>query len=139
VRLQLVSSVERWAFNGLMYRRMLGMAHRALVRHGLPAPHAAGGAAGLLRRAGVEWVIDHSQVGAGYGVPTDAATRAMEDAAALGLRLETTYTAKCLAGMRRALAEHPVDGPVLLWNTHAGNDLRAHVREGWEAQCPIAL
>jgi hypothetical protein len=32
-----------------------------------------------------------------------------------------------------------VDGPVLLWNTHAGNDLRAHVREGWEAQCPIAL
>jgi D-cysteine desulfhydrase len=139
VRMHLVSSVERWAFNGLMYRRMLGMAHRAMVRHGLPAEHAAGGAAGLLRRAGVEWVIDHSQVGGGYGVPTDAATRAMEDAAAEGLRLETTYTAKCLAGMRRALAERPVDGPVLFWNTHASNDLRAHVREGWQADCPLVL
>jgi hypothetical protein len=139
VRLHLVSSVERWAFNGLMYRRMLGMAHRAMVRHGLPAEHAAGGAAGLLRRAGVEWVVDHTQVGGGYGVPTDAATRAMEDAAAEGLQLETTYTAKCLAGMRRALAERPVDGPVLLWNTHAGNDLRAHVREGWQAECPLVL
>jgi D-cysteine desulfhydrase len=139
VRLHLVSSVERWAFNGLMYRRMLGMAHRAMVRHGLPEPHAAGGAAGLLRRAGVEWSIDHSQVGGGYGVPTDAATQAVEDAGALGLRLETTYTAKCLAGMRRALAERPVEGPVLLWNTHGSNDLTPHIREGWEAQCPVEL
>lgn len=137
VRLHLVSSVERWAFNELMYRRMLGMAHRALVRHGLPQAHAAGGAMGLLRRAGVEWTIDHGQVGGGYGVPTEAATRAMTDASAAGLRLETTYTAKCLAGMRRALAERPVDGPVLFWNTHGSNDLRAHVREGWEAQSPI--
>lgn len=139
VRLHLVSSVERWAFNGLMYRRMLGMAHRALVRHGLPASHAAGGAAGLLARAGVEWVIDHSQVGGGYGVPTDAATRALEDAAAEGLRLETTYTAKCVAGMRRALAERPVEGPVLFWNTHGCNDLRPYVREGWEAECPPGI
>jgi len=139
VRLHLVSSVERWAFNGLMYRRMLGMAHRAMVRHGLPEPHVTGGAAGLLARAGVEWEVDHSQVGGGYGVPTERATRAMDDAATEGLRLETTYTAKCMAGMRRALAERPVDGPVLFWNTHASNDLRAHVREGWEADCPVRL
>lgn len=139
VRLHLVSSVERWAFNGLMYRRMLGMAHRAMVRHGLASEHAAGGAAGLLRRAGVTWSIDWSQVGGGYGVPTLAATRAMEDAAVQGLRLETTYTAKCVAGMRRALTQHPVDGPVLFWNTHASNDLRAHVREGWEADCPAGI
>jgi 1-aminocyclopropane-1-carboxylate deaminase/D-cysteine desulfhydrase-like pyridoxal-dependent ACC family enzyme len=139
VRLHLVSSVERWAFNGLMYRRMLGMAHGALVRHGLPAEHAAGGAAGLLRRAGVEWVIDWSQVGGGYGVPTPEATRAVEDAAVQGLALETTYTAKCMAGMRRALTEHPVEGPVLFWNTHASNDLSVHVREGWEADCPPGI
>lgn len=139
VRLHLVSSVERWAFNGLMFRRMLGMGHRAMVRHGLAAEHAAGGAAGLLRRAGVEWVIDHSQVGGGYGVPTEAATQALEDARAQGVPLETTYTAKCLAGMRRALAEHPVEGPVLFWNTHAGNDLRVHIRDGWEADCPLTL
>jgi D-cysteine desulfhydrase len=139
VRLHLVSSVERWAFNGLMYHRMLGMAHRAMVRHGLSDPHAAGGATGLLRRAGVTWSIDHSQVGGGYGVPTEAATRAMDDAAAHGLRLETTYTAKCLAGMRQALSQHAVDGPVLFWNTHASNDLRQHVREGWEAECPPGI
>ena len=139
MRLHLVSSVERWAFNALMYRRMLGMAHRALVRHGLADEHARGGAAGLLARAGVTWRIDHSQVGGGYGAPTEAATRAMDDARAQGLRLETTYTAKCVAGMRRALAEHPVDGPVLFWNTHAGNDLSVHVREGWEADCPLVL
>lgn len=139
VHLHLVSSVERWAFNAVLYRRMLGMAHRALVRHGLPDRHAQGGAMGLLRRAGVTWRIDGSQVGGGYGVPTEAATRAMDDAAAHGLRLETTYTAKCVAGMRRALAEHPVDGPVLFWNTHASNDLRVHVRPGWQDRCPIVL
>ncbi len=139
MRLHLVSSVERWAFNGIMYRRMLGAAHRALVRHGLPAEHAAGGAGGLLARAGVTWLIDHSQVGGGYGVPTEAATRALADAASQGLRLETTYTAKCMAGMRRALEREPVEGPVLFWNTHASNDLGALVREGWEADCPPGI
>jgi len=138
-RLHLVSSVERWAFNGLMYRRMLGMGHRAMVRHGLVEPHAAGGAAGLLARAGVRWSIDVSQVGGGYGVPTDAATQAVDDARAHGLRLETTYTAKCIAGMRRALAAHPVEGPVLFWNTHGANDLRAHIVEGWRERCPVVL
>ncbi|MCX4241038.1 pyridoxal-phosphate dependent enzyme [Paraliomyxa miuraensis] len=138
MRLHLVSSVERWGFNGVMFRRMLGMAHRVMVQHGLPASQAKGSAGQLLEHAGVTWCIDHSQVGGGYGVPTDAATQAMEDARAQGLRLETTYTAKCVAGMRRALAEHPVEGPVLFWNTHASNDLRAHVREGWQADCPFA-
>lgn len=139
VRLHLVSSVERWAFNRLMYQRMLGMAHRAMVRHGLRPEHAAGGASGLLDRAGVTWRIDPSQVGGGYGVPTEAATRAVDDARAHGLRLETTYTAKCIAGMRQALAAQPVEGPVLFWNTHGANDLRAHIVEGWQARCPVKL
>ncbi len=139
VRLHLVSSVERWAFNGLMYRRMLGMAHRSMVKHGLRDEFAAGGASGLLGRAGVRWSVDFSQVGGGYGVPTDAATRAVDDAGAHGMKLETTYTAKCIAGMRRALAAQPVEGPVLFWNTHGGNDLRRHVAPGWEERCPIVL
>lgn len=138
-RLHLVSSVERWAFNRLMYRRMLGMAHRAMVRHGLREEHAAGGATGLLARGGVRWQIDFSSVGGGYGVPTEAASRAMQDAGAHGLRLETTYTAKCIAGMRRALAARPVDGPVLFWNTHGANDLRAHIVPDWQARCPVVL
>jgi D-cysteine desulfhydrase len=139
MQLHLVSSVERWAFNGLLFRRMLGMAHRVMVQHGLSAEQAKGSATQLLEQAGVTWRIDHSQVGGGYGVPTEAATRAMEDARGQGLRLETTYTAKCVAGMRRALTEHPVEGPVLFWNTHASNDLSVHVRDGWQADCPIAL
>lgn len=138
-RLHIVSSVERWGFNGLMYRRMLGMAHRRMVACGLPSEHAAGGASGLLSRAGIEWSIDHSQVGGGYGVPTDEASRAVDDARDHGLALETTYTAKCIAGMRRALAGSSARGPVLFWNTHASNDLRPHIREGWQERCPVEL
>ncbi|MEM7157370.1 MAG: pyridoxal-phosphate dependent enzyme [Myxococcota bacterium] len=138
-RLHIVSSVERWAFNGFMYRRMMSNAHRLLVQHGLRAEHADGGVKGLLGRAGIEWSIDHSQVGGGYGVPTDAANQAVEDARAQGVALETTYTAKCIAGMRRALAAEAVEGPVLFWNTHAGNDLRARIVDGWEERCPIEL
>lgn len=138
-RLHIVSSVERWAFNGLMYRRMLGMAHRRMVAQGLPRELAKGGAKGLLSRGGVEWSIDHSQVGGGYGVPTDAASQAVEDARAQGIALETTYTAKCIAGMRVALSRGDHEGPVLFWNTHASNDLSRHVREGWRERCPVTL
>ncbi|MCA9652916.1 MAG: pyridoxal-phosphate dependent enzyme [Myxococcales bacterium] len=138
-RLHIVSSVERWAFNGLMYRRMMGLAHRRMVADGLRAEHAEGGAAGLLARAGVEWSIDHSQVGGGYGVPTEAASRALEDGREHGLALETTYTAKCIAGMRAALRGSAITGPVLFWNTHASNDLRPLVREGWQERCPVEL
>lgn len=138
-RLHIVSSVERWAFNGIMYRRMLGLGHGCLVEHGLADEHAKGGAGALLRRGGVQWSIDHSQVGGGYGVPTPLANTAVADAQAHGLALETTYTAKCIAGMRRALAASPVDGPVLFWNTHAGNDLSSHIIDGWEDEYPLAL
>ncbi|MCH9683401.1 MAG: pyridoxal-phosphate dependent enzyme [Deltaproteobacteria bacterium] len=139
VHLHLVSSVERWAFNRLLYRRMLAMAHRTLVQHGLPPEHAKGGAAGLLSRAGVRWSIDHSQVGGGYGEPTPDASAAVERSQGEGLRLETTYTAKCVAGMRRALSSQPVEGPVLFWNTHGANDLSPHIESGWESLAPASL
>jgi len=138
-RLHIVSSVERWAFNGIMYRRMLGMGRRELVAHGLRAEHTEGGVAGLLGRAGIAWRIDHSQVGRGYGVPTVEASRAVTEAGEQGLRLETTYTAKCIVGMRRALANDPIEGPVLFWNTHGGNDLRKGIVADWESRCPFAL
>ena len=53
---------------------------------------------------------------------------------------QTTYTAKCLAALRRVESLH-VGAPrnVLLWNTHGGNDLRAHVLPDWRERCPIAL
>lgn len=137
--LHIVSSVERWAFNRLMYHRMLGLGHGCLVAHGLRADAAQGGPVGLLRRSGVTWSIDFSQVGGGYGVPTEPSSQAVDDARAHGLALETTYTAKCVAGMRRALLAQPVDGPVLFWNTHAGNDLRRQLEPGWRERSPVAL
>jgi 1-aminocyclopropane-1-carboxylate deaminase/D-cysteine desulfhydrase-like pyridoxal-dependent ACC family enzyme len=139
-RLHLVSSVERWAFNRLLFARKLAQAHDELLRRGLPEARGRS-ARRWLADAGIEVVIDHSQVGGGYGVPTEAARAAQHHAAAHGLGLETTYTAKCLA----ALMQHEhgrSDGGernVLLWNTHASNDLAALVLPDWRARSPIAV
>lgn len=135
----LVSSVERWAFNRVMLGRMLGVAHRELLTRGLvDAP--PGSAKDWLARAGITFAIDHTEVGGGYGSPTPAGVGAAELAAVHGLSLETTYTAKCLAVLRRIEAAH--SGPprnVLLWNTHGGNDLREHVAADWRERCPIIV
>jgi D-cysteine desulfhydrase len=135
--LRLVSSVERVALNRWMLHRKLSATHRELGRRGLASEHIAGGVAALLDRAGVTWSIDHGQLGTGYGVPTAAAERALALAADNGIVLEGTYTAKCLAGL---LADGlAVRGPVLFWNTHAGNDLRRHVASGWTSNLPPSL
>ena len=58
-----------------------------------------------------------------------------------GLRLETTYTGKCLAALRRDLADprrRPA-GPVLFWTTHGDNDLREHVEPAWTQRLPATL
>ena len=61
-------------------------------------------------------------------------------AAEHGLALETTYTAKCLAALQRhEHADREGDAhDVLLWNTHAGNDLRPLVDPDWRQRSPIA-
>lgn len=135
--LRLVASVERAVLNRWMVQRKLATTHRELGRRGLAAEHIVGGAAALLRRAGVTWSIDHAQIGPGYGVPTAAAERAVALAADHGIVLEGTYTAKCLAGL---LADgKAVPGPILFWNTHAGNDLSGHVASGWTSNLPASL
>jgi D-cysteine desulfhydrase len=66
------------------------------------------------------------QLGDGYGAPTPAAERALGAAADAGLRLETTYTGKCLAELldrRRRGALR--GGPVLFWNTYNAVDAEA--------------
>lgn len=135
----LVSSVEPWAFNRVLLHRKLAAAHAELRRHGLvDAP--AGSATQWLRRAGVGFAIDHTEVGRGYGSPTGPAIAALEFAAAHGLAIETTYTAKCLAALRRIESAH-VGAPrrVLWWNTHAGNDLTALVDPDWRERCPVVV
>lgn len=83
----------------------------------------------LMRRAGADlpalslraadFRLERGWLGPGYGAPTPEALRAVEAAARAGLRLETTYTGKCLAALLAAAPEPPTAaGPVLLWNTH---------------------
>ncbi|MBK8265986.1 MAG: pyridoxal-phosphate dependent enzyme [Nannocystis sp.] len=137
--LRIVAAVERWGFNGLLLRRMLGQIFAELVAHGLGDSLGRGGVAGLLAGAGVTWSIDHTQVGPGYGAPTAAGAEAVRLAAQHGLHLETTYTGKCLAALRGDLRGGRAQGPVIFWNTHAGADLRRWVKPGWEAALPQRL
>jgi D-cysteine desulfhydrase len=79
----------------------------------------------LLRRAGatppdpaaslrlVE--LRHDQIGPGYGHATPQAEAALERLAALGLRLDVTYTAKAAAGLLAAAGA--AGAPPLLWQT----------------------
>jgi len=134
--LTLVSSVERWAFNRFLFHRKVEQALALLRRCGLAVPR---GAKGLLARAGVQVVVDHEEVGGGYGVPTASGQNEVELAGQHGLALETTYTGKCVAALRRD-ASKARDGRVcLFWNTHAARDLAPLVRTGWQAACPFPI
>jgi len=67
-----------------------------------------------------------SQLGAGYGAPTDAGRDAVGAAGACGLQLETTYTGKSLAEiLERRRRDALPRGPVLFWNTYNGVDVAA--------------
>ena len=88
----------------------------------------------MTRGAGLTWSIDHGQVGRGYAVPTGAGEDAVALARHHGVRLETTYTGKCAAALRADLQREAPSGPVLLWNTHASNDIARRVTPGWEAR-----
>ncbi|HET6585204.1 MAG TPA: pyridoxal-phosphate dependent enzyme [Nannocystaceae bacterium] len=132
-RLHLVSSVEWWAFNRVLLDRKIAATWAALAHHGLIDPPRE--ASSLLD--GIELVVDHAEVGDGYGAPTPAGLFEVERARDHGLVLETTYTAKCVAALRRdgADADHP--RTVLFWNTHGNNDLSPHIDPDWRARSPI--
>jgi D-cysteine desulfhydrase len=97
-------------------RKLARMARAALERLRLPltAPRE-------LAESDFEFV--RSQLGAGYGAATEAARAAVEQAAGLGLRLETTYTGKCLAALIQRAHAQPPAGPVLFWNTFNAVDV----------------
>lgn len=110
---------------------------------------AARAAHALLRRAdasvpderisAADFDLTREQLGPGYGASTPAAERAVAIAAEAGLRLETTYTGKCLAALiERARGGPP--GPVLFWNTYNGIDVAARApRLATVAELPPAL
>ncbi len=137
--LRIVSAVEGWSFNRLLYRRMLGQIAATLAVHGLDPARLRGGVVGLLAEAGVTWSIDHRHVGRGYAVPTAEGRVVIARAADHGLHLEPTYTGKCMAGLTADLGRGEAVGPVLLWNTHGPNDLRRWIDLDWRARLPAGL
>lgn len=136
----LVSAVEPLLFNRWLYRLKLGSLFAELRRRRprQPLPRSIGA---WFADVGVHWRIDHTQVGPGYAVPTPASRATVDAAAEHGLELENTYTGKCVAAMRADLDRGDISpgSHVLFWHTHASNDLREHVRDGWEAHLPPRL
>jgi D-cysteine desulfhydrase len=82
-----------------------------------------------LRFEARDFEIARNQLGPGYGATTPEAEAALAVAAAAGLHLEPTYSAKCLAELlaRGRRGELP-RGPVLFWNTFNGVEVRAPAR-----------
>lgn len=81
-------------------------------------------------------LIDHTQLGKGYGYPTPAAMKAVEIFRQNGIGIETVYTGKAAAAMLHDL-KNGLKGNVLFWNTR-----RAELpppAEGWEKKLPVSL
>ncbi len=73
------------------------------------------------------------QIGDGYGAPTEASRQAVDAAARCGLRLENTYTGKCIAELRsRARRGALPREPVLFWNTYSAVDVEARAPQALE-------
>ena len=67
--------------------------------------------------------IETRELGRGYGIATDTARFADGLARTDGIVLETTYTAKTLAGLVRDAATRPPRVPLLYWHTLSSADL----------------
>jgi len=91
----------------------VGPAIRALVAN-------LGGVEGLAHVDAAEIDLDPSQLGAGYGIPTEGATEATRLLARTeGILVDPIYTAKALAGLIELVRSGRVDGhTVVFW--HAG-------------------
>ena len=79
--------------------------------------------------AAEDFTVIQGYVGPGYGAPTDPGRQARDLMEALeGIHLETTYTAKCLAGMIDAVRVPDYrSGTVLFWNTYSSIDPATHL------------
>ncbi len=129
---------------GVLVTDILPPSSRSLAR-------AARATLRLLRRADpsipvpeltpADFPLLRGQLGAGYGAPTPAAERAVATAADLGLRLETTYTAKTLAEiLARSTRGELGAGPVLFWDTYNAVDVAAQApRSASEADLPAGI
>jgi len=74
--------------------------------------------------------IEARELGAGYGISTDTARFADGLARVDGIVLETTYTAKTLAGLVRDAATRPPRTPLLYWHTLSSANLAPLLARG---------
>lgn len=110
---------------GLVKHRLRGRVVAVAVNHNLALrPTIIAQASGVERlgEGGPSWHlnrnlhVDFSAVGLGYGHPTQDSTRAIEQAAQVGLHLEHTYTAKAYS-VAQALATSRNQDVVVFWQT----------------------
>jgi D-cysteine desulfhydrase len=97
--------------------RLAGASLRLLRRHAPDVPRLS------FSPGDFDWVSD--QLGEGYGSATPAAREARDAAAEHGVALETTYSAKALAGLRADARRGILAGPTLFWNTYNAVDVGA--------------
>lgn len=87
-----VRVIDKIVANQAAMNRLASGVTRLLAKHGVQ-----------VKSGSVSFGLDHSQFGAGYGVPTKAATAAVEIAhAEAGIYLDDTYTGKTMAAILAA-------------------------------------
>lgn len=114
-----VRVVDRIAANSLLTLRLASATAQLLKKNGANDP-----------RLTIPWDVKiiQDQFGKGYAYPTEAALAAKEEAAAAGLSLETTYTAKTFAALFAHKAA--ISGRnVVFWNTFSSADLSSLPRK----------
>ena len=80
--------------------------------------------------------IDRSQLGKGYGFPTEESLNAVEMMKSEGIMIEPVYTGKAVAAMFKDLRSG-LNDPVLFWNTMRGN---LPENDGnWRSNLPVKL
>jgi D-cysteine desulfhydrase len=73
-------------------------------------------------------VLLDNYYGEGYGIPSPASERALQQAHQQGFTLENTYTGKAFAAALESVERG--GGPLLFWNTHAGVEANVAASSG---------
>jgi D-cysteine desulfhydrase len=104
-----VRVVERIASNARKVRSLVRAVRRRTGEVEAPLPR---------------WRVEHNFFGGAYGRATPEGDEAVARAAAVGLRLEPTYTGKTMAALLADAAAGRLDGKrVLFWHTYNGVEL----------------
>lgn len=120
-----IATVERVLMPDVQVRHTARAFSRWLAARGVPAAEPA-----PLR-------IVHSQIGAGYGIPTPASWAAVSSLHASGIPAEPVYTGKAWAALVADLEADRVDGNVLYWFT--SRRALPEPAPGWRDRLPANL